>query len=49
MIKRRLETYETESKPVLEHYRDRVQVVDATQPPAKVLFHILETVAQRRS
>ncbi|HEX4666512.1 MAG TPA: nucleoside monophosphate kinase [Chthoniobacterales bacterium] len=45
VIKRRLETYETESKPVLEHYRDRVQVVDAIQPPAKVLLNILETVA----
>jgi adenylate kinase len=45
VIKRRLRTYETESKPVLEHYRDRVQMVDATEPPAKVLLHILETVA----
>lgn len=45
VIKRRLETYETESKPVLDHYRDRVQVVDAIQPPAKVLLKILETVA----
>jgi hypothetical protein len=30
---------------VLEHYRDRVQLVDATEPPAKVLYHILETVS----
>ena len=45
VIKRRLATYENESKPVLDHYRDRVQVVDATEPPAKVLYHILETVA----
>ncbi len=45
VIKRRLETYENESKPVLEHYRDRVQMVDATEPPARVLFHILETLA----
>ncbi len=45
VIKRRLETYENESKPVLEYYRDRVQVVDAIQPPAKVLLKILETVA----
>lgn len=45
VIKRRLETYETESKPVLQHYRDLVQVVDAIQPPAKVLLNILETVA----
>ena len=45
VIKRRLETYENESKPVLEHYSGRVQVVDAVQPPAKVLLNILETVA----
>jgi adenylate kinase len=45
VIKCRLATYETESKPVLEYYRDRVQVVDATEPPAKVLYHILQTVS----
>src|SRR4051794_7211640 len=45
VIKRRLATYESESKPVLAHYKDRVQVVDATEPPARVLFHILETVS----
>jgi len=45
VIKRRLATYENESKPVLEHYKDRVQMVDATEPPARVLFHILETVS----
>ena len=45
VIKRRLQTYETESKPVLDHYRDRVQVIDATQPPARVLYNILATVA----
>jgi adenylate kinase len=45
VIKRRLETYETESKPVLDHYRDRVEVIDATAPPARVLYNILATVA----
>ncbi len=45
VIKRRLQTYEDESKPVLEHYQDRVQMVDATEPPARVLYHILGTVA----
>ncbi len=45
VIQRRLQTYETESKPVLEHYKDRVKMVDATEPPARVLLHILETVA----
>jgi len=45
VIQRRLQTYETESKPVLDHYKGRVQMVDATQPPAKVLLNILSTVA----
>ncbi len=45
VIQRRLATYEDESKPVLKYYgKDRVTVVDATQTPAKVLFHILESV-----
>ena len=45
VIQRRLATYENESKPVLDYYQDRVQMVDATEPPAKVLYHILETVS----
>jgi adenylate kinase len=42
VIQRRLAIYDEESKPVLEHYsKNRVCMVDATQPPAKVLFDIL--------
>ena len=45
VIQRRLETYECESKPVLAHYsKDKITVVDATQPPAKVLLDILASV-----
>ena len=45
VIKRRLATYENESKPVLGYYgKDRVTCIDATEPPAKVLLHILESV-----
>jgi adenylate kinase len=45
VIQRRLETYEQESKPVLSHYpKDCVTVVDATQPPSKVLFDILASL-----
>jgi len=45
VIQRRLDTYETESKPVLSYYpQDLVTVVDATQPPAKVLLDILQSV-----
>jgi adenylate kinase len=45
VIQRRLATYEQESKPVLNHYpKDKITVVDATQPPAKVLLDILASV-----
>jgi len=45
VIQHRLEIYERESKPVLSHYPNKkITVVDATQPPAKVLLHILESV-----
>jgi len=45
VIQRRLETYETESKPVLSYYpKEKLRTIDATQPPAKVLFDILATV-----
>lgn len=45
VIQRRLDTYEAESKPVLKHYpQECVTTVDATQPPAKVLFDILASV-----
>lgn len=45
VISRRLATYETESKPVLTYYGPtRVTSIDATEPPAKVLLHILESL-----
>jgi adenylate kinase len=45
VIKRRLATYEEESKPVLAYYgKERITCVDATQPPAKVLLDILTSV-----
>lgn len=45
VIKRRLATYESESKPVLGYYgKERITCIDATEPPAKVLLHILESV-----
>ena len=44
-IRRRLETYDAESKPVLEHYGPRlVRDIDATQTPVKVLQDILLTI-----
>jgi adenylate kinase len=45
VIKRRLALYEEESKPVLQYYsKDRITCIDASEPPAKVLMHILESV-----
>jgi adenylate kinase len=45
VIRRRLETYEKESKPVLDYYPSEIiRVVDANEPPAKVLLNILESV-----
>ena len=40
VIRRRLETYEKESKPVLDYYpKEIIRVVDANEPPAKVRRH----------
>ncbi len=45
VIQRRLDIYESESKPVLDYYsEDCVTVVDAMQAPSKVLFDILASV-----
>jgi len=45
VIRRRLETYEAESKPVLEFYgNDMCSDVDATQPPVKVTHDILAKI-----
>src|SRR6266702_1182375 len=45
VIQRRLDIYENESSPVLSYYsQELVTVVDATQPPVKVLLDILESV-----
>ena len=45
VIHQRLDSYEQESKPVLEYYGSNlVQTIDATQPPVKVLLEILKTV-----
>ncbi len=51
VIRRRLETYEHESKPLLEFYgHDLVLDIDATQPPLLVLNTIVsQIVADRRN
>jgi adenylate kinase len=49
-IRRRLATYDDESKPVLAHYGPAlVQDIDATQTPVKVLQDILQTINRNGS
>lgn len=45
VIQRRIETYETETKPVLEFYgEDRVVEIDATEQPIEVLSVIISAI-----
>jgi adenylate kinase len=45
VIRQRLETYERETKPVLDYYGpDVVKTIDSTQTPIKVLRDILQAV-----
>jgi adenylate kinase len=47
VIRRRLETYELETKPVLEFYgKDLVHQIDSTQSPVNVLRDILRVIAK---
>ena len=47
VIKKRLETYESETKQVLDFYGPEiVHTIDATQSPLDVLREILNTIAQ---
>ena len=46
VIKQRLDTYEHETKPVLDFYGPKlVHTIDATQPPLEVLRRILDIIA----
>src|ERR1700679_559775 len=46
VIRQRLETYERETKPVLDFYGPGiVKTIDSTQPQTKVLLNILQDVA----
>lgn len=47
VIKRRLDTYEHETKPVLDYYGpELVHTIDATQPPLDVLRIILDIISK---
>ncbi len=42
VIQQRFATYEAETKPILDYYQDeRIVNIDASQPPAKVLYDII--------
>lgn len=50
VIKKRLETYELETKAVLDFYGpELVHTIDATQAPINVLREILDTIANLKS
>ena len=44
VIYRRFQTYDEETKPILDHFKGMVTEIDASQPPAKVLYDILHGV-----
>ncbi|MEM0895922.1 MAG: nucleoside monophosphate kinase [Verrucomicrobiota bacterium] len=44
VIKERITTYEQESKPILQYYGGKVTDIDASQPPAKVLYDVLDVI-----
>ena len=45
VIRKRLDTYETETKPLLDYYGEAmIHTVDATQTPARVLWEILGVI-----
>lgn len=47
VIRTRLETYDRETKPVLDYYGpDKVHTIDSTQTPVNVLRDILRTIAK---
>jgi adenylate kinase len=48
VIRKRLATFEEETKPVLNFYSSLVTSVDALQPPVKVLQDILEVIWNTR-
>lgn len=49
VIRQRLETYDRETKPVLDYYGDIVKRIDALQPPVKVLHDIIASIWNGRN
>jgi adenylate kinase len=49
VIRRRLETYKSETKPVLEFYREKLTTIDATQTPLEVINQITSVICKQAS
>jgi adenylate kinase len=50
VIRKRLDTYETETKPLLDYYGEAlIHTIDATQTPARVLWEILGVITAEGS
>jgi adenylate kinase family enzyme len=49
VIQHRLELYEEETKPILDHFDGMVTKVDASQPPVKVSLDILSKIWETRN
>ena len=49
VIQHRLELYEQETKPILDHFAGLVTKVDASQPPMKVSLDILTNIWESRN
>ena len=49
VIRQRLETYDRETKPVLDYYQSIVTRIDALQPPIKVLHDIIASIWSNRN
>lgn len=47
VIRKRLDTYDAQSKPLLDHYdASLIKHIDATQPPMRVLYEILGSIVE---
>jgi adenylate kinase len=47
VIRKRLETYDCETRPILEYYRNKLTVIDATKHPIEVAKQIINTIATK--
>ena len=46
VIAHRIETYDEETRPLIEHYEGRVSEIDATQQPVEVLGDVIAEIVK---